>query len=380
VFLARAGEFADGQNGSATVAALYGAERHYAQIMLERTTIIVDDDPATRRLLQRQLELAGFNVRAFADGRAAVEPITELGTGIVIADWHMPEMDGIELCQAVRELESMQALGTIYYILLTANNNKEQIVEGLAAGANDYLTKPYHQGELLARIQVGERVLRLQEELRKQTVEFQKANLELTLLSRKLDDMANTDALTGLSNRRCLLRKLKEAWDGTTRNNQSLSCIMFDIDKFKRINDTYGHEAGDEVLKATATRLRASVRRPDMCGRLGGEEFALVCAGLERDAAAAVAERIRNAIAAKPVRCGEQDVAVTTSCGVAQRDAATDSPEALLRHADDMLYAAKEHGRNQTWVRQADGNGTAFAPADVSRSNEDAPLAASSKA
>lgn len=346
--------------------------------MLERTAIIVEDDPATRRLLQRQLELAGFTVRAFADGRAALEPITELGTGIVIADWQMPEMDGIALCRAVRELEDMQALGTIYYILLTANNNKEQIVEGLAAGANDYLTKPYHQGELLARIQVGERVLRLQEELRRQTVEFQKANLELALLSRKLDEMANTDALTGLSNRRCLLRKLREAWESTERNNQSLSCIMLDIDRFKRINDTYGHEAGDEVLKATATRLRASIRRPDMCGRLGGEEFALICAGLERDDAAAVAERVRNAIAAKPVRCGERDIPVTTSCGVAQRDGSTDSPEALLRHADDMLYAAKEHGRNQTWVRGPDGEGAVFAPADADRPGAAAALAPAS--
>ncbi len=326
----------------------------------DRTVIIVEDDVATQRLLKRQLELAGYTVSAYLDGRAAIEAITELGTGIVIADWQMPGMDGIELCQAVRELESMQALGSVYYILLTANSGKDQVIQGLAAGANDYLTKPHHQGELLARIQVGERILRLQEELRKQTVEFQKANLELALLGRKLDDMANTDALTGLSNRRSLLVRLRDAWGNVTRGHHSLSCIMIDIDRFKRINDTYGHDAGDEVLRAAAVRLRASVRRPDMCGRLGGEEFAIICGGLERDAAAAVAERVRESIAAKCVPCGEKEIPVTISCGVAQCDESTDTPEALLRFADDMLYAAKEHGRNQTWVRGADGVGAAF--------------------
>lgn len=330
---------------------------------LERVATIVEDDAASRRLLQRQLELAGYTVRAASNGRDAIEMMSELGSGIVIADWSMPELDGIQLCRALRELESMQALGSIYYILLTAHTGKEQVIEGLAAGANDYLTKPYHSGELLARVQVGERVLGLQEELRRQTVEFQKANLELALLSRKLDDMANTDALTGLSNRRCLLARLKEAWDSSTRGGHSLSCIMLDVDKFKRINDTYGHEAGDEVLKATATRLRGSIRRPDMCGRLGGEEFAVVCAGIDSATASTVAERIRQAISAAPVRCGDKEIPVTTSCGVAQRDDSIVSPEALLRSADDLLYAAKEHGRNQTWYRRPNGSAAAVTAA-----------------
>lgn len=320
-----------------------------------RTLIVVDEDGETRARLECELGAAGYHVRSFTDGHAAIEPITELGSGIVISDCGRASMNGLQLCRALRELEDMQALGAVYFIMLSRRTAKDDVVAGLTAGANDYLSKPHHPGELLARVRAGERVLRLQEELRRQTIEFQKANLELALLGRKLDELAHTDTLTGLANRRCLFARFHEAWATTARNGQPLTVVMLDIDRFKRINDTYGHEAGDEVLRAAASRIRSTTRPPELCGRLGGEEFALVCPNDDQSAAIVIAESIREALAASPVRYGDQVVPVTLSCGVAERGPDADSPDALLRQADDMLYAAKEHGRNQTWLRTPRG-------------------------
>ena len=317
--------------------------------------IVVDDDPPTRKLLQRQLSAGGYPVQSFGDGRAALEAISDMGSGLVIADWIMPVMDGLELCRSIRELEAMQALGSIYFIMLTACASPAQTVEGLNAGANDYLTKPYDADELLARIRVGERFLRLQDELRRQTVEFQKANLELLMLSRRLDELANSDVLTRLANRRCILERFGTAWESAERDGRPISCLMLDVDRFKKINDTHGHEAGDAVLKAVAERMRGMARRADLCGRLGGEEFVVVLPNCARDGAAGVAERIRGAVCAKPVHYRDKLIPVTVSCGAAERTERERSPEELLRQADDLLYAAKAGGRNQTWVLDADG-------------------------
>ena len=319
--------------------------------------IVVEDEPATRKLLAMQLERAGYEVAAFGDGRAALEPVTAMGTGIVLADWSMPEMDGIELCRAVRGLEEMGALSNIYFILLTAHDSKEQTIEGLEAGANDYLTKPYHQGELLARLQVGERMLRLQAELIQRNIEYQKANAQLAILTRKLEELANTDVLTGLANRRALFDRFEEIWELASRNGHAVSGIMFDIDRFKSINDTYGHDAGDQVLREVAEIARRSVRRPDLCGRIGGEEFVILCPATHLDGAAILAERVRTSVAEHVVVCNDVTISTSISCGVAERLFQMERPDELLKLADAMLYAAKEHGRNQTWVAQADGTG-----------------------
>jgi len=317
--------------------------------------IIVEDEPATLKLLERQLTKAGYDVAACANGREALEPITAMNSGIVLADWSMPEMDGLQLCGTIRELEAMQALGNIYFILLTAHNSKEQTIAGLDAGANDYLTKPYHQGELLARIQVGARMLKLQEELLQKTIEFQKANTQMAILTRRLEELANTDTLTGLANRRCLFERFNETWQLAERHDHPLSCIMFDVDRFKTVNDTYGHAAGDEVLREFAETLRHSARRPDLCGRLGGEEFVVICPATPRDGATALAERIRMRLDQMKVKHKDHTLHVTVSCGIAERNDATASPEDLLRIADSMLYKAKTAGRNQTWIATETG-------------------------
>ncbi|MCK4343125.1 MAG: diguanylate cyclase [Phycisphaerae bacterium] len=326
--------------------------------------IIVEDEFATRKLIQRQLERAGYRVIACGDGRAALEPISKMGSGIVLADWSMPEMDGLELCRTIRELERMQALTHIYFILLTAHNSKEQVIEGLKAGADDYLTKPYHAGELLARIQVGQRILRLQEELLQRNIEYQKANTQLALLTRKLEELANTDGLTGLASRRFLFERFNEVWDLAERYGHPFGCLMLDVDKFKKVNDTYGHDAGDAVLKEVARIIRETGRRPDMCGRIGGEEFVVLCPETARDGLVALAERIRQNVAAHTIVCDDIQIKVSISCGVAEKTPATPSPEELLKNADAMLYAAKGNGRNQTWVATGTGSGEPVAAAE----------------
>lgn len=329
--------------------------------------VIAEDEPATRKLLQRQLENAGYDVHAYGDGRPALEQISGLGSALVLADWGMPEMDGLELCRAIRELEEMNALSNVYVLLVTAHDGKEQIIDGLEAGANDYLTKPYDHGELLARIQVGERMLRLQAELLHRNVEYQKANAQLATLTRKLEELANTDELTGLMNRRCTFERLEQAWALAERDSSPLSCIMIDADKFKRINDTYGHPVGDQVLKDIAAVVLAEIRRPDLFGRVGGEEFVLICPSTPRAGAVVVAERMRQAVARHTTTVGDVSVQMTISCGVAERNAESTHPDDLIRQADELLYRAKEAGRNQTWVLNADGisepvTGTAAVP------------------
>ncbi len=321
--------------------------------------VVVDDDGATRKLLKRQLEQAGYIVEALEDGRAAIQPACEMGTGIVIADWSMPEMDGLQLCRALQELHQMGALGNIYFILLTAHSTKDKVVQGLEAGADDYLTKPYHQGELLARVKVGERILGLQDELVKRNMEVQKAFGQMTMLANKLEQLANTDPLTRLANRRSLFERFEEVWEHMQRDQGSVSCLMLDVDHFKRVNDTYGHAAGDEVLKVVARVIRENARRPELCGRFGGEEFLLILPVMSRAEAIQLAETIRLGISAAPINVEGASIPVTISCGVAEFDETTDSPDALIQHADAMLYAAKEHGRNQTWVYERDGTGVA---------------------
>jgi diguanylate cyclase (GGDEF)-like protein len=312
--------------------------------------IIADDEHSARVLLTHQLENAGYEVIACADGRSALNAMRELGSGIIITDWQMPEIEGVELCRMIRAQCEMKGLGLVYYILLTAHSDKEKIVQGFEAGADDYLTKPYHPQELLARIRAGERILALQNELIQGRFEVNKVNAQMAVLNARLEKLANTDTLTGLSNRRYVLERAGDAWALAERNGAELGCIMLDIDRFKSINDAYGHHAGDLVLQYVASVLKRILRRYDICGRFGGEEFVIFSPSTPLAGVVALAERIRTAIAAEAAPLGGGQAArVTLSCGAAIRRVGDASPEALIHRADELLYHAKENGRNQVW-------------------------------
>ena len=317
--------------------------------------VIAEDDPPSRALLARLLSKAGYDVIACEDGALALEVIRHEVSCLVIADWKMPNMDGLELCDAVRQLCEMQALGFIYFILLTAQSDKDEIVAGLEAGADDYLTKPYHKRELLARIKVGERLFKLQHELTQQQKELHQVNRDFAQLNQRLEELANTDTLTKLPNRRHLFDRFEEIWALTSRNNRPLSCIMLDIDKFKLINDTHGHAGGDLILKKLSGVIKQCMRRYDVLGRIGGEEFCILCPDTGLEGTGILAERVRAAVEETEFHFGGTTIPATVSLGVATRCNAYKDPDSLIGAADAMLYQAKEHGRNQVWACDCHG-------------------------
>jgi diguanylate cyclase (GGDEF)-like protein len=307
------------------------------EITEDRSTAILlaEDDPVTRMLMTRFLKKAGYEVDAVADGTEALEHMTKRYYPFLVTDWEMPEMDGVELCKAVRNL---QLDGYVYALLLTARNAKEHIIAGLEAGADDYLVKPVHEPELIARLNTGRRILALEHSLRA-------ANERNRILS-------VTDPLTGAFNRRYMMEQLPRELERCRRYGNPLSVIMCDVDHFKQVNDVMGHSAGDDVLQQFVARMQRSIRaNSDWVARLGGEEFLIVLPETGFKGAMFVAEKIRAIMTGSPFVTREGDVAATSSFGVASTelhgpDLAMKS-ETLIRAADQCLYTSKESGRNR---------------------------------
>jgi len=302
--------------------------------------LLAEDDPVTRMLMTRFLKKAGYAVTAVGDGSEALDEMTQHYYPILVTDWEMPEMDGIELCKAVRNL---QLDGYVYALLLTARNAKEHIIAGLEAGADDYLIKPVHEPELVARLNTGRRILALEHSLR-----F--ANERNRVLS-------ITDALTGAFNRRYLMDQLPRELDRCRRYAAPLSVIMCDLDHFKLVNDEKGHAGGDDVLQQFVTRIQKSIRTPsDWLARLGGEEFLIVLPETGYAGAVLVADKIRDIVSGSAFITRAGDVQVTASFGSASTmDQGPDlslKVETLLRNADECLYRSKEAGRNRTTAVQ----------------------------
>ena len=300
------------------------------------TILLAEDDPVTRMLLTRFLKKAGYEVDAVADGSAALDKMINRYYPILITDWEMPAMDGVELCRTIRHL---QLDGYVYALLLTARDAKEHIIAGLEAGADDYLIKPVHEPELIARLNTGRRILALESSLRV-------ANQQNLLLS-------VTDALTGAYNRRYLIEQLTREIERCRRYAYPLSIVMCDIDHFKAVNDRYGHAAGDSVLEQFVERTRKSIRgASDWIARYGGEEFVLVVPETSQAGAVQVAEKVRLLVAAQPFHAGAAEVPVTASFGVASTVYAGPDislrAETIIGVADQCLYRSKDEGRNRT--------------------------------
>ena len=269
---------------------------------------------------------------------------------IVLTDWHMPDMDGLALC---RNLRRRQLDGYIYILMLTVRDRTSDVLAGLAAGADDYVTKGANTAEILARLEVGRRTTHLERSLRKSNEENRR--------------MSITDALTGVHNRRFLMKYLPRELERSRRYNHPLGVISCDLDNFKRINDGYGHEAGDEILQAFAMRACGSVRQGiDWVARSGGEEFVIVLPETGLLGASCVANRLREVLAADPISTSSGPLAVTVSMGVTaletvQELSAISVPE-LLRAADRNLFASKHLGRDRATVAAV---GAANAPSEA---------------
>jgi diguanylate cyclase (GGDEF)-like protein len=290
----------------------------------ERTKVLlVDDDPAMLRLLSKWLDADGYHVVRAPDGRVATEMIETEHPQILLTDWEMPNLDGLELCRWVRS----QNFGHyIYTIFLTVRSHSADMLKGLEAGADDFLKKPVDRDELLARIRAGSRVMELEH---------------------RLSQIANTDAMTGLATRRTLFDNLNREWRRSQRYDTPLSCVMIDIDFFKRINDTHGHQIGDDVLRQLGELLKSSVRTTDIAGRYGGEEFCILLPETNEQQAMVWADRMRRRVAELRVPVNETAISITASFGVSQRLADTASAEQLVDMADQALVGAKRSGRDR---------------------------------
>lgn len=301
-------------------------QQQQAQILL------VDDDLMSLSLLQDYLELEGYSYVTAANGREALELFNAQPFSIVITDWLMPEMDGIALCRAIRSQNSDHYT---FIILLTCRNSQEELIEGLEAGADDYIIKPVHPAELRVRLKGCRRILDLEHSLKQSLAEIRELSIH--------------DPLTGAFNRGYLDRQLGHEVGRAYRYKHPLSLIMCDLDHFKLVNDTYGHLAGDEVLKRCVQNITRSIRNNiDWVARYGGEEFVIVLPETDAAGCSVVAERIREQIAVSPEG---STLRISASLGTVtllpEHQTARTSAADLVQRADICLYQAKQSGRNR---------------------------------
>jgi two-component system cell cycle response regulator len=295
--------------------------------------LVVDDSPVYRKLVEQVLSAEPCSLLFAKSGHEALDLYAQHSPSIVITDWMMPDFSGLELCQKIRADRQRYT----YIILLTSISEKGNVVKGLAAGADDYLTKPFDPGELLARIGVGRRIIGLQREIEAKT--------------RLLEEAARTDFLTGLPNRRGIEEWTGRLLHGAARHGFSIWVVLADLDFFKWINDSYGHSAGDTVLQKFAEIVKANTRASDICGRLGGDEFILVITHVDRANVGLMVDRLRQQLAAEVFRFDGGVTRITASFGIAgfQGKEAPNFGD-VLRRADKTLYAAKGAGRNQVKI------------------------------
>ncbi len=316
--------------------------------------LLVDDDPMMMARLSKQLIAEGNKVSVCRDGESALKHVIEHKPQLVITDWRMKPMDGLALCKALRA----SAFGkNIYLIMLTSTEDEDALVEAFDAGIDDYVTKPVSLRVLLARLRAGQRIITLQHELEKESQDIQRYTVELAAANRRLKSMANTDVLTGLPNRRYALHRLEQEAAAALRANQPLSILMMDLDYFKSVNDTLGHDVGDQVLVHAANLMRETARTGDIVCRLGGEEFLVIAINTDGSTALSLAERIRRSIEENQPQGHVLRHPVTVSIGVAGSMGAKPSWKELMKRADDALYLVKQGNRNGVRLAGEVGSG-----------------------
>lgn len=302
------------------------------------TVLIVDDHPDNVEVLRARLESMGYKTECAGDGEEALSQVKRSPPDLILLDVMMPRLDGNEVA---RRIKGDKELPFIPIIMQTALDSVEQKVAGLGAGADDYITKPINFDELHARVRAMLRIKALHNEVARREQELASANAQLR-------QMAVTDALTGLFNRRHLEERLREMFDHSLRLHEPLAVVMFDLDLFKDVNDTYGHQAGDAVLRELADLLRQAVREIDRVGRYGGEEFMAILPGTVLDAAVTFAERARQEVEVHLFQFEARKLRRTLSCGVAAwPHPRIQHRDELVKAADDALYVAKALGRNR---------------------------------
>lgn len=302
--------------------------------------LVAEDEAVSRRFLEKMLSKEGFEVTAVENGREALDCMKDRFYPLVITDWNMPEMDGLELCRAIREYPFP---GYVFIVMVTHRDALGDLIRGMEAGADDYVCKPFNRIELVARLRAGKRVLHLERTLKE--------------ANQRLEESLAVDPLTGSYNRGYLMERLPGELARARRYARPLSLVMSDIDHFKSVNDRMGHQAGDEVLRQFVNRLSRGIRRElDWVARYGGEEFLIVLPETNAEDADHAAERLRAMVSKCAFLVEGTPVPVTASFGVSgvENGSRADrlSPENLIRDADECLYQAKQQGRNRVATRR----------------------------
>jgi len=312
--------------------------------------VVADGNAVSRRNTMALLaEDSEHTVYPAENGNAALALAMEVLPHVIIAHVDLPLLDGLELCQALRATDE----GRRMHILMTSDGNgEEQLNRAYESGADGYLPSTLSAKGLRIRLRAAQRLAQLQTDWEKDRAQLRQIAAELAVANRRLANAALTDQLTGLPNRRSAMDQLEQAWSAASRSGQALSVMVIDIDHFKHINDTYGHAAGDRVLREAASILRSSARREDSVCRIGGEEFLVICPNTDLKSTLQSAERLRASLSTKRMTLGQAEKTLTISIGVATREPGTTDIDALVSTADQALYAAKEAGRNQTCTRQ----------------------------
>lgn len=296
--------------------------------------LVAEDEPVSQRMVAKNLQDWGFDPIVAADGEKALKVLLRKNIPLVLLDWMMPGLSGPELAQHIREMDQKKKKYT-YIILVTARDKIQDISAGFAAGVDDYITKPFHPLELKARLQAGLRIISLERQL----LNYQK----------KLEKLATTDSLLRVKTRRQILAELNAELARAEREHQNVGLILVDIDHFKKINDSYGHPAGDKVLKKVANLLKKNIRRYDRIGRYGGDELIIILPNCGLAEVARIGQRLCQAIARLKIQLENNLVLqVTLSGGATSSEAFTRaSPQILINTCDKALYEAKAKGRNQ---------------------------------
>jgi two-component system, cell cycle response regulator len=300
--------------------------------------LIADDSIVSRHLLEATLRKWGYEVVVASDGTEAWNALTAKDAPrIAILDWMMPGLTGPEVCKRVRDNSHGSDAPYTYMLLLSSKSQREDLIEGLESGADDYLTKPFDQHELKVRLRAGTRIIDLQR--------------ELLAAREELQEQATKDFLTRLWNRSSILDILQRELVRGTRENRPVGVVLADLDRFKNVNDSFGHFAGDALLREFSRRMLLSMRIYDSIGRYGGEEFLTILPGCDEKCCANQAERMRVALANEAMTIGDAGLTITASFGATSwRPGTPVHSENLIRTADTALYMAKNQGRNRVVV------------------------------
>jgi diguanylate cyclase (GGDEF)-like protein len=316
----------------------------------EIRALVVDEDPTTMGSVRQKLP-PGSRIMGARKGQDALRMALEFDPQLIITDWAVPGVGGLALCKALRKTKAGQQ---VYILMLAHKYDEELLASALEAGANEYIMKPILPRVLEARINVALRVIRLQQEVVRDREQIRHQLADLAVLNRMLEQAALTDPLTSLPNRRYALDRLDQEWSASVRNKHALTCMHMDLDHFKKVNDTYGHDAGDRVLREVSSVIRKALRTTDVLCRVGGEEFLVICRETTADQALVCAERLRQQVEEHRIEVAETEIGLTISIGIAERDGSTADPEALMKRADTATYASKTAGRNRVSIAAAE--------------------------